>query len=515
MLNNLKPLVVVLFFSTIVFFLAKPLALRFMAEADYVRRRNVWFALTITAFVSPTFWFYLLFAAPLLAWIASKDKNPMALTLLFMHVIPPISIEIPAVAINRLFDLNMYRVLAFIVLVPAAIKIAAEKQPATTAYRIADLSVLGYCLLTLVLLVPFESPTNTMRRAFLLGVDIGVVYYVFSRLSVNRERVVEAMACFAVSMAFMSCIAVFEWVRTWLMYTGINELWGDPNMLAWLLREGSLRAQAASGHALALGYMCAMAIGVWLHLQHRVESRLVRWCVSATLLAGAYASISRGPWLVAALVYLAYCFLSPMPAAQVAKRIAVIGIVFVAAIASPYGDSLMEYIPFVGTVDEGNVTYRQDLATMSWQLIKQNPFFGSPFVLTQMESLRQGQGIIDLVNSYAAIAMFYGLVGLTLLLIPFLLGLTRLILQSHATRHADPGALSAVSSAIAACMIGTLLMLAIGSFGTILAYLYWILAAASVGLTAQRPERLISSQPASARRAWQSPRAARGMRAPV
>ena len=516
MLNNLKPLVVVLFFATLVFWLAKPLALRFMAEADYVRRRNVWFALTVTAFVSPSFWFYLLFAVPLLAWIASKDKNPMALTLLFMHVIPPMSIELPAIAINRLFDLSNYRVLALVVLLPAAIRIASERRVAAGGYRFADICIVGYCLLTLVLLIPYESPTNTMRRVFLLGVDIGLVYYVFSRLSVQRERVVEAMACFAISMLFISSIAVFEWARSWLMYTGINDRWGDPNVLAWLMREGALRAQASSGHALSLGYMCAMALGVWLYLQHRVESRHARWGVTLILLAGAYASVSRGPWIVAALVYLAYCLLGPLSAIQVAQRFAVIAFAGIAALVSPYGDSLMSYLPFVGTVDAANVTYRQELATLSWQLIQQNPFFGSPFVLTQMESLRQGQGIIDLVNSYASIAMFYGIVGLVLLLAPFLLGLGRLIVLARARRRAHPNEHSdAAAASVAACMIGTLLMLALSSFGTILAFLYWVLAAVAVGLSTKSAEVRASPGAVSQTAGWQRRNAARGVRASV
>lgn len=515
MLNSFKALVVVVFFATLVFWFAKPLALRFMAEDDYSRRRNVWFALTVTAFVSPSFWFYLLFAVPLLAWIASKDKNPMALTLLLIHVIPPMSIELPAVAINHLFDLNNYRVLAFVVLLPAAIRIAVERRGDARSFRFADTCIFGYCLLTLVLLIPYESLTNTMRRAFLLWLDIGLVYFVFSRLAVQRERVVEALACFAVSMAFMSSVAVFEWGRNWLMYTGINDRWGDPNVLAWLMREGALRAQASAGHSLSLGYMCAMALGVWLYLQHRIRSRFARWCVTLVLLAGAYASISRGPWIVAALMYLAYCMLGPMSAAQVGKRFVAIGVAALATLASPYGDSLVSYLPFVGDVDAGNVTYREELAALSWHLIKQNPFFGSPFVLTQMESLRQGQGIIDLVNVYASIAMFYGLAGLTIFLAPFLFGLGRLIAVARRKRDGLKNGEGTVAAALAACMIGTLLMLAISSFVTILAYLYWALAALAIGFSAARSQTRSTANMSASGASWPTTKTTRGLRAPI
>lgn len=512
MLNQLKPLVVVLFFATVVFWLVKPVALRFMEETDFVRRRNVWFALTVSAFVSPSFWFYLLFAAPLLGWAASKDKNPMALTLFMLHVIPPISIELPAVAINRLFELDNYRLLGFLVLLPAAVRIASERQTPSVAFRFSDVALIAYIVLSLVLLIPYESLTNTMRRAFLLLLDVGLVYYVFSRSSVRRDKLVESLACFVLTLSVMSSIAMFEATRDWLMYTGINDRWGDPNVFAWLLREGALRAQSSAGHSLALGYMCAMALGMWLYLQRGVEDKYRRWSIIAILLGGAFATISRGPWLVAVLAYLSYCALGPLTAGQIGKRFALFGVAGLAVLASPWGNSLVAYIPFVGTVDEGNVTYRQELAILSWQLIKQNPFFGSPFVLTQMESMRQGQGIIDLVNVYATIAMLYGCIGLFLFLAPFLRGLGRLIVLTRA-RHAKHGSeVSVLAASVAACMFGSLLMLAVGSFGSSTAYLFWVFTAIASGVAVVRLE---TTMPKPTLAEWRKPGLARRARVPL
>jgi hypothetical protein len=65
----------------------------------------------------------------------------------------------------------------------------------------------------------------------------------------------------------------------------------------------------------------------------------------------------------------------------------------------------------VGNVDVETIVYRQRLAETSWLLIQQNLIFGSPYFLSYMEELRQGQGIIDLVNAYATVALGYGLVG--------------------------------------------------------------------------------------------------------
>jgi hypothetical protein len=94
MLLNLKALVVVLLLATPVFILAKPLCLRFTSPEDFARRRNVWYVLTVCAFVSPSFWLYALVAVPVLAWAGKRDASPTALYVLLFYVVPPVSIDI-------------------------------------------------------------------------------------------------------------------------------------------------------------------------------------------------------------------------------------------------------------------------------------------------------------------------------------------------------------------------------------------------------------------------------------
>jgi len=117
---SLKELIVVLAIAAVIFKLAKPIALHFSTEQDFARRRNVWFVLTVTAFLSPSFWLFAVVAVPLMTWAGRRDTNPVAFYLLLLHVIPSIPVEIPVVGINQLFELDNYRLLSFCVLVPAA-----------------------------------------------------------------------------------------------------------------------------------------------------------------------------------------------------------------------------------------------------------------------------------------------------------------------------------------------------------------------------------------------------------
>jgi O-antigen ligase len=83
---------------------------------------------------------------------------------------------------------------------------------------------------------------------------------------------------------------------------------------------------------------------------------------------------------------------------------------------TPWAAELVKMIMMSGPTEDFNVLYRQRLLDISFDVIKMNPWFGShDFTsLPIMQQLIQGEGIIDVVNSYLQVALAYGLVGLTL-----------------------------------------------------------------------------------------------------
>lgn len=491
MLLTLKPLVVVMGIALIVFVLARPWCLRFMAAEDYARRRNVWIFLTVTAFVSPSFWLYSAVALVVLAWAAHKDSQPLALYIAMLHVIPPIGLYIPMVGINQLFQLNNYRILSLAILLPLAFRLLRAPGPGPSRVRLMmDACIIGYVLLQLVLLVPYETFTNTLRRGFLLTLDVVLVYYTFSRACITRRAIHDVMASFCLTCAIFAAIAVFETAKGWLLYQALGDVWGRPIEFAFLMRGESLRSQVSLGHALPLGYTLAIGFGFMLYLAQTLRSRSAAALLAAWLWLGMLAAYSRGPWLVAAIAFFVFVALQPAGVVRFVKYgfLAVVGAGGV--LFSPWGSRVVESLPFIGgTVDIETVDYRKRLAEVSWQLIQQNPLVGNPFVLTQMEELRQGQGIIDLVNSYASIALLYGLPGLALFVGVFVgaLWIAGRMLRRWADVDLD---VTSLGACLVACVLGTLVMLAIGSFGTGLAWMSWILAgmAAGYGQLQEEPE---------------------------
>src|SRR5271170_2163891 len=120
MLVNLNALIVVFAIASVIFWLAKPVALQFSSDEDFSRRRNVWLTLTVVGFLSPNFWLFALVAAPLLWRVGRKDSNPVAFYLLMLQVVPCIPVAIPLLGSSGLFSIDNYRLLAFCVLAPTA-----------------------------------------------------------------------------------------------------------------------------------------------------------------------------------------------------------------------------------------------------------------------------------------------------------------------------------------------------------------------------------------------------------
>jgi O-antigen ligase len=112
-------------------------------------------------------------------------------------------------------------------------------------------------------------------------------------------------------------------------------------------------------------------------------------------------------------------------------------------------------LPFIGSADQDTVAYRQQLFDVSMTMIRQNPVFGDPFVYLRMEELRQGQGIIDLVNGYLYTALFNGLVGLSLICGVFAFALWRASAALLRVRNldAEAGALGAALVAVFAASL--------------------------------------------------------------
>ena len=415
----LNALVVILILASITFGLFRaPLVATGIANIDFKRRRNSWFSVTLALFLSPNFWVFMLIAG-LIIWRTSlTEKNPIALYFALLFAAPTFGVDITGLGmVNNFFNLNYLRLLALVLLLPAWWRLRADPASLSFGSTLPDKLLLGYLVLRFGLQLRADSFTNSLRGAFYMFMDVYLPYYVASRSLRRIEQFREAIACFVLAALVMAPLAVFEFARHWLLYSSLDRILGVTvqSFTDYLARGEALRAVVTAGQPIPLGYVMAIALCLFFSLSSYVP-RPWRLVILLVLSAGIIAPLSRGPWLGAATAAVLITLVS-QDARRHLFRNMVLGMLAVGAIfASPYGNKLIDYLPFFGSIGEGGVSYRQQLFQNSIQVIHLNPFFGTSDFISNplMEDLRQGQGIVDLVNTYLAVALSSGLVGLSL-----------------------------------------------------------------------------------------------------
>ena len=195
--------------------------------------------------------------------------------------------------------------------------------------------------------------------------------------------------------------------------------------------------------------------------------------------------------------------MKPRAVSRVFKAAFMIAIVLGLLILSPMGEKLLESMPFTGHQPDATFTYRQRLLDRSLELIQENPLFGDQLALQKMEDLRQGQGIIDIVNTYVGVALFSGYVGLALFLGFICSASLALYRTARSAISSDPER-SLLGFNLLACILGVLFAIAGCSFIMGVQKIFYVLIALAVAYARHRtqanhsvPERTISNGVAS------------------
>ncbi|MHB8622288.1 MAG: O-antigen ligase family protein [Sulfuricaulis sp.] len=488
----LKTLIVVLVLATTVFAFAHRPACAIMGTRNFTRRRNLWFTLTLAAFLTQNFWIYTVIAIPLLIFANLRETNPSALFLFVLFALPMATISIPGLGlINFFFDLSHARLLELFILLPAFFSLIRQRSTLTFGRTGADKILAIFLLLTTLLYLRETTVTDTLRQAFYLFIDAFLPYFVISRSLKNMQAFRDTLLSLVVAVMVVALVAVFETARHWLLYRPLLTSLGlGGGFFTYVGRGGMLRATATAGHPIALGYLMVVGIGLYLFLLPTTRPRLVRRLGMALLATGLIASLSRGPWVGAAVLLVVFTATGRFAIRRLVG-LAIAATFALALIAMlPGGEKVTNMLPFIGTADQGSISYRENLLNHSITVIKRSPWFGSVNYLDtpEMESMRQGEGIIDIVNTYIAIALQIGFVGLGLFasfFILILLGIFRTI-RSIQDRHSEEHLLG---RALLATLLAILLIIFTVSPITIVPIMYWSVAGLGVAYTQMMRQR--------------------------
>ena len=483
--EHFKALVVILVLATAVFAIAKkPACPSVFTVGDFNRRRYLWIGIVLIAFFAHNYWLYVFFAGALLLRTQAKEPNKLALYFSVLLALPAMPTYVPGLGlVNALFEVTYIRLLALTVLLPAYLHLRRQPGIAPFGQLLADKFIVGYLILSPLLALGHLPVTGILRIGlFYPFVDIFLPYYVASRCLRDPRQFRDALAAFVVAALILSAILVFESQKHWLLYSALETTLGLPTGGQYLARGANLRAPGTAGHAIAAGFVIAVAMGIFLYVGKSIVNPKLRGLVWLVLAAGLLAPVSRGPWVGASAMLLIFIATGRAPVTGFAKLALFGAVALPFLLLTPMGATVIDHLPFIGTVESGNVDARKQLSQIAFQAMMENPFFGRFDFIEHplIQAFRGTDGLIDLVNTYAVVVLSSGLVGLSMFAGCFIAIAIKIYagMRGLADRNSERYLLG---QALIATLIGILIIIATVSPLAIIPAIHWSIAGVGIG----------------------------------
>jgi len=379
-------------------------------ETDKLRIAAIWTAASAIAFLvridGVTF---ILLGVMLLALAPMRASTRVGVYLAVFMALPHyLDYEIPFPGLNYFMRMDYAKLATLILLAPLLFSKSILRPPAK--FRTIEYFLLAFVLIGGVMSIRDLPFTSMMRHTLDMFILIYIPYVVISRSMESTDDVESVLRALFAGIVILGAIGVVSSFKNWNYFAALGEqLW---TLIYTDQRGGFLRIHATSGPPiLAL----SMGIGVIVSLYLSSKSKLstlqlfVLFPVFAFVM---YVSGSRGGQFASGIAIAAY-FILPRLSGFLRRLVMPL---FIAVAAGFVAYALQEDIVFEDAY--GTFQYRAEVLRVGFRHILQEPIFGSLTVteLPEFQVLRQGQGIVDLVNSYLQIALYYGLVGLALFL---------------------------------------------------------------------------------------------------
>jgi hypothetical protein len=482
---TLKSLIFIIILGLIAFSIANRIRENsLLSTQEFNLVRKLWFSFQILAFLSPSIWIFYgaVFFSSL--FLIPKSIQSRALAYCFLlSTLPLLAIIVPGFGItNYFFQLNFARALSLFILLPAFISLMQSPNRAMRLFsQPADKFAISFIILISLLSFRDDTFSNGVRFCFLNFLDYFLPYFVISRAITNLTDLNKVLFVLFLSISISTLIGIFEAVKFWHIYNHLVQHLLDIDRLHSLdVRGGVLRAAATFMTPIALGYAITIGVGIYLYLSPLFNKTILKQFIILGYVIGLYVTVSRGPWVGFVFLCLVYIWTGQNKFKHYSKILAGTAISIPILLSTSFGQKLYSLLPFVGTIRADTVEYRERLMEMSSIVIQRNPFLGSTTFLDtpEMQSMMQGEGIIDIVNNYLQITLGYGFFGLFLFISIFLSLLWHInkLIKRLPKENVD---LIRMGRALFATLAGIALIIYTVSSVDYIPYYYWIIFALS------------------------------------
>ncbi|MEE2691320.1 MAG: O-antigen ligase family protein [Pseudomonadota bacterium] len=382
---------------------------QFVDRALAFRAALFWLLTTPVMFLLPTQIAILITCAMLALVFTPKGMDNRAAYYLAALLAVPGSIEapLPFPGLNYLFVLDAPKLAFFTILAPAFIF-----SPRPNAAKYAPLAGALFIIMTFafsILDFRVTNLTSGLRAAFTTFLLFALPFKALIRLIRTRSDVERIFGILIFLALIFFFAALISQGTKWNFYSYATNRFGYSKFADF--RYGFLRVSVTVNTVLA-GYIMTLGLLSTEYYRARRDFGFIRaWLMRGMCITAAFFTFSRGAWLGMIVGFGTYFLFARMPRAM---RAPIVG--FGLLVGLPLAFNLAANGDLNSVDDFGSFEYRQELLRTSIAYIQMHPLFGDPNFRESgfFDHLIQGQGIIDVVNSYINIALRYGLIGLTL-----------------------------------------------------------------------------------------------------
>lgn len=459
-------------------FLFSHQAFNSLLATDQLKKwRNSWYAVTLIAFFSSNFWLYIVICGLYLKYITKREENILALYFFLLLAIPPIEKSIPGLGIIKLFPINYATLLSLVLLLPTFLSLRSRSDKVSFGSTWPDKLIIAILSLTFLLLLRGTTFTDAIRYGITEFLVVFLPYYAASRGIKDMSQLKSVMIGFVMGCLVAAAIGIFEFSSSWLLYNSLDEFWGIQwSMGGYLGRSDSVRAVSSTGHSIILGYVMMIALGFYFFVSGTIKSKVIRLLGFGFIFTGLFVTLSRGPWVGSIALIIIFIATGSNAFKKLIIFLLIASLTVPLLQVIPGGNKIIDIIPFIGTSEQFNVNYRERLLNDSMKVIIKNPLFGvfDAAKEPEMQDLIQGDQIIDIVNTYLAISLNQGLIGLSLFFGFFLLILSTTYKSMRKFSKTSQEHLCGRS--LLACLVGILVTIYTVSTIGIIPILLWSLA---------------------------------------
>lgn len=369
-----------------------------------------WVLLTTALFLSFNYLVFAILAA--LIVIFSSRNLPSGIQASFYVVLllslPALNKTLPgAFGLNKLFEISWPLVLGLIFFLKDRFgRMFVIKNK-------LDWMVIFLFVWTAVLSFRGTTITDGLRGAFMYFNMIYIPYFIARKTVTNTAAMKYVFWGVAFIIFMLSCISVFISMRHWQLYDSLNQplALNSVGISNYKYREGFLRTGVTIG-AIQFAAIGSCAVIMYIYLIKKLELTLFRKLVFVLFALGIMFTFSRGPWIVGAMMVALYLLM----AYRSRGLVLFFGGVFAFGallLAAGVLDSVMYGFSLK---DSSNVDYREQLLHLGIEEMMKFPLFGNQNFMQSpdLQVLRQGEGIIDIVNTFLQIGLQFGVIPVLL-----------------------------------------------------------------------------------------------------